>query len=409
MAPRVIYLADARLPTEKAHGWQIVKMCEAFAAAGADVELRHPRRAQEDPALSDATVFEHYGVPGSFRVRAIRGPDVVALEPRLPEGVSRPMIQGWSGAWELAATLAARSARPDLIYTRDLAVAVAAARLGVRVVYEVHQIPGPRTRRAIRWVASRPSLRLVALTPFLRDLLVGDGFDPARITVEGDAVDPAPYRDLPTAAEARARLDLPPGRPIAGFAGRFQTLEEEKGLPELVRAMAHVPTVGGRDPLLVCVGGPLDRGAAYMDVARASGVRADRLRFEDRVPHDAVPLWLRAFDVGVLPYPDTPHYARAMSPLKLFEYMAAGTPIVATDLPTTRLVLRDGSNALLVPPDDVRAMGTAIRGLLVDPERAGRLAARARSDVGELTWEARARRILAFAGLAASTPVEVRG
>jgi glycosyltransferase involved in cell wall biosynthesis len=407
--PRVIYLADTRLPTEKAHGWQIVKMCEAFAAAGADVELRHPRRTQEDPALAEATVFAYYGVPETFRVRAIRGPDVVALEPRLPEGVSRTMIQGWSGAWELATTLSARSARPDLIYTRDLGVAVAAARLGLRVAYEVHQLPGPRTRRAIRWVASRPSLRIVALTPFVRDAFVADGFDPARVAVEGDAVDPAPFRDLPAASEARARLGLPADRPIAGFAGRFHTLEEEKGLPELVRAMAHVAPAEGRDPMLVCVGGPLDRVAAYMEIARASGVRADRLRFDDRVPHEAVPTWLCAFDVALMPYPDTPHYARAMSPLKVFEYMAAGTPIVATDLPTTRLVLRDGSNAVLVPPGDARAMGEAIGALFADPSRALRLASRARDDVEGVTWDARARRILAFAGVATPAPAEVAG
>jgi len=395
----VTYLADVRLPTEKAHGWQIVKMCEAFAADGADVELRSPRRVQEDPRLTGRSVFDFYSVPASFRARELRGPDVVALEPRLPVLISRPLIQAWSATWEVGATVAARSTRPDLIYSRDLAVAVAAAALRAPAAYEVHQLPGPQTRRAISWMARRHQPRIVALTPYIRDAYLEEGFDASRIAVEGDAVDPAPYRDLPSPSDARARLGLPPDRAIVGYAGRFHMFEEEKGLPELVRAMAHVPSVEGREPLLVCVGGPLDLVAGYNEVARAAGVPQGRLRFLDRVPNAEVPLWLRAFDVGVMPYPANRHFALALSPLKMFEYMAAGTPIVATDLPSTRLVLTDGANARLVAPDDPRAMGEGIASLLADPALAKRLATRAQEDVDGLTWEARARRILDFAGL----------
>ena len=410
MRPRVVYLADVRLPTEKAHGWQIAKMCEAFAAVGADVELRHPRRRQEDPALNGVSVFEYYSVARSFRVREIPGPDVVAWEPRLAEAISRPLIQGWSALWETAATATARSSRPDLIYTRDLGVAVAAGALRAPAAYEVHQLGGPRTRRAIRWMARRPQPRVVALTPYIRDAFIEDGFDASRIVVEGDAVDPSAYVDLPTVAQARARLGLPPDRPIVGYAGRFHMFHEEKGLTELVRAMAHVPVVDGREPLLVCVGGPLDRVAGYREVAAAAGVPAERLRFVDRVPNAEVPLWLRAFDVGVMPYPANPHFSLALSPLKMFEYMAAGTPIVATDLPSTRLALTDGENACLVAPDDPRAMGEGIAVLLADPARARRLAVRAKGDVAALTWEARADRILRSAGvLRAPVPAGVTG
>ena len=190
MGPRLIYLADVRLPTEKAHGWQIVKMSEAFAGAGADVELRWPRRGQEDPRLAHASVYDYYGVARSFRVRELRGPDVVGLEPRLPVAVSLPLIQGYSALWEMGAALAARTTRPDLIYTRDLGVAVAAGALHAPAAYEVHKLFGPRGRRAIRWMARRPQPRIVALTPYIRDAFLQEGFEASRIIVEGDAVDP---------------------------------------------------------------------------------------------------------------------------------------------------------------------------------------------------------------------------
>ena len=77
-------------------------------------------------------------------------------------------------------------------------------------------------------------------------------------------------------------------------------------------------------------------------VAESLGIPSSALRFVDRVPTPAVATWLAAVDVGAMPYPATEHYATAMSPLKLFEYMAAGLPIVATDLPALREVLHDG-------------------------------------------------------------------
>ena len=85
-----------------------------------------------------------------------------------------------------------------------------------------------------------------------------------------------------------------------------------------------------------------------------------------------------------------------MSPLKLFEYMAAGKPILASDIPALREVLRDGETALLLPPGDAQAWAAAARRLLADPPAATALGARAQADfLATYTWEARATGILA--------------
>jgi glycosyltransferase involved in cell wall biosynthesis len=90
------------------------------------------------------------------------------------------------------------------------------------------------------------------------------------------------------------------------------------------------------------------------------------------------------------------------SPLKLFEYMAAGVPVVASDLPALREVLRDGENAVLVAPDDPGALAQGIRRVLEDKPLADRLAAQARRDAQAHTWTARAQAILEF--IARTTP-----
>ena len=67
--PQVIYITNSRLPTEKAHGYQIVKMCQALAQNGANVLLLHPFRHQRNPRLKEQSVFDYYGVPPVFEVR----------------------------------------------------------------------------------------------------------------------------------------------------------------------------------------------------------------------------------------------------------------------------------------------------------------------------------------------------
>ena len=115
-----------------------------------------------------------------------------------------------------------------------------------------------------------------------------------------------------------------------------------------------------------------------------------------RIPH-----YLQAADVLLMPYgtrtltPSGENTTAFMSPLKMFEYMAAARPIVATDLPALRGTLRHEHNALLVAPDAQAPLAAAIARVLADSGLAARLAAAARADVEPLTWEARARGVLA--------------
>jgi glycosyltransferase involved in cell wall biosynthesis len=103
---------------------------------------------------------------------------------------------------------------------------------------------------------------------------------------------------------------------------------------------------------------------------------------------------LRAFDVCTVPFPWTEHFAYYASPMKLFEYMASGNPIVASDLPAIAEIIQDGRNGLLVPPGDASALAGALRRLRDDPSLACRLATQAAQDVLPYAWQHRASRIL---------------
>ena len=109
-----------------------------------------------------------------------------------------------------------------------------------------------------------------------------------------------------------------------------------------------------------------------------------------------VPALLRRATILALPNPASAISTHFTSPLKLFEYMAAGRAIVASDLPAIREVLRHEVNALLVTPGDSTAFAQGIERLLADGELAARLARNALNDVDDYTWSRRAERLEAL-------------
>jgi glycosyltransferase involved in cell wall biosynthesis len=123
------------------------------------------------------------------------------------------------------------------------------------------------------------------------------------------------------------------------------------------------------------------------------------MRFVDRVPNKEVPDWIRACDVVVLLLRPAFAQKTGAMPLKLFEYMAAGVPIVAPDLPSIREILTHGKNAWLVEAGNPSALAEGITRMLSQPHMAKNISEQAQKDVKSYTWQGRAAAILKAAGL----------
>jgi glycosyltransferase involved in cell wall biosynthesis len=383
------------MPTEKAYGVQVVKMCGAFAALGCDVELLFPHRRQT-ATVGEATIWEYYGVEPTFQAIRLPTPDFIPLERFVPSWAMRLLYHLQSTLLGLTALIHVLRRPADLYFTRELWVAFIFASLGLNTVYEEHTAPrSPLRKRALLYAARR--LRgVVAVTDSLAEHLAGIGLERRRLCHLPDAVDWQQFALTLSPDEARRELDLPGEGRLALYSGQFTTMGREKGIEDLIRALSLLPP----DVKVVLVGsGQQDVVARYRQLAGELGIGSGRLIFVGQVRHKLVPRYLQAADILVVPFPRVEHFARFASPLKLFEYMASGRPIVASDLPAHREVLRQRENALLVPPEDPQALAGAIQELLADPDLGRRLGAQAREEVRQYNWERRAGEILDFAGV----------
>lgn len=388
----LLYLANIRLPTEKAHGLQIMQNCEAFADAGADVTLWAARRVNtpEMQAISDP--WAHYGVKWNFRLRRVPCLDLLWLVPERNDLVARLVFNLQLWTFTLAALLGALFARADVYYSRDLPVLLALSLVKPRraLVYEAHQL---RSGRAGRWLQRQTVRRVgtvIPVTARLGDDLVRLGANPARILVAHDGIRRARFTGALSREDARRALGWPPDAFIVGYVGRLHTMAMDKGVGALVEALRQVDGA-----TLALVGGPDDTADSLRRQWLACGLDERRFLYAGQVPPERVPLYLSAFDVCAMPFPWTEHFAYYASPIKLFEYMASRRAVVASDLPSAAEVVADGDSALLYPPGDVAALAAAITRLRDDPSLRDRLAERAyERAMARYTWDARAAAIL---------------
>jgi glycosyltransferase involved in cell wall biosynthesis len=200
------------------------------------------------------------------------------------------------------------------------------------------------------------------------------------VAVVPNGVDGLLFAEIPEQAQARRFLGLPTSRPLIGFAG---SLRPWHGLEVVIEALAELPAVA------LAVAGEGEVRVGLEKRAGRVGV-ADRVLWLEQLPHHLIPGFLAALDVAVLPYPALAGFS--FSPLKLYEYLAAGVPVVASDLGQIRTVLQGGRWGTLVRPGDRSALAEGIRCVLADPIGAGEMATAARREaLREHTWEQRAR------------------
>ena len=362
----IVAIAGSTIPSDTANSLQVMKGCQALMQIGHNVTLIVP-------GVNNASIDlkSHYGLQTDFPI----------------EWLSSRSRRRFT--WD--SVRRARALKTDLIYSWFPQSAVFGLLSNMPVVFEIHIQPtgffGPWWHRAF---AKLPGRKLVvSITRALVNKLEHEfhiHLSPEEIVIAPNGVDLERFASLPDPVTARRQIGLreAPTVMCTGhlYAGRGAELflSLAKSFPQ-----AHFVWVGGRPE----------------DIATWKGrAESKNVMFTGFLPNQELPLYQAAADILLMPYSrsimgssGSADSAAVASPMKMFEYMAAGRAIVSADLPVIREVLNE-KNAVFCEPDQVGDWKLEIEALLGDPSRRIQLGHQARQDVEGYTWVARAKRIM---------------
>jgi len=368
----VTAISTAQIPSTTANSIQVMKVCQALAQNGHKVRLFVPGQARS----SWSELARLYGLSEHFVL------EWLPVQPRWKR---------YDFAWQaIRKALAVHKTNPAAhwVYTWSFQSAVFALLSRQPVLLEVHDLPtghmGPLWLRAFLRLPGRK--RLVMITQALEDALEKKyrHLLPYRDRVIApNGVELERYAALPAPAEARAQLGLAEGLTVfcSGhlYAGRGG---------DLFLALA------GRFPQrrFLWVGGRPQDVDAHRRQAQEMGLA--NVVFTGHVPQSDLPLYQAAANILLMPYGRAiagsggGNSAEICSPMKLFDYLAAGRAILSSDLPVIREVI-DEDCARFAPPEDLESWVNALSGLLEDGALRVRLAARAKELAAQYSWKER--------------------
>lgn len=354
----------------------VAALARRLVAAGDDVLVLGPGPAGPDPTPADADPGRpDHGAPVPITVGVGRSRGIPANGSRAPLALAP--------AAAVRTRRALRGFRPDVVHVHEPLVPVVgpAAALGApaptvltfHAQAEAGALPVlARAARPLGRAVVRRAAAVMAVSPLAATFHAGAlGLDPATLRVIPNGVETARFA-VPGRTAGRD------GRRRLLFVGR---LEPRKGADVALAAFAHLAPDRPDLWLRVVGAGPLEAELRRHVAALPDDV-ARRVELPGRVPQDALPHELAAADVAVVPSRGGESFG-----IVLLELMAAGTPVVASDLPAYRAVARPDREALLTPVGDAAAVAAAVGGLLDDPARAAALATAGRLRAATFDWD----------------------
>jgi glycosyltransferase involved in cell wall biosynthesis len=422
---KVAYLfaeRDSPVLRPTGHSVHIQEMCHALAGRGHEVVvLAGTSGADRFPAPESWRIHELASGPRTLPLlrrsrRGLRGQRRSGRQPaRRSWGLRAigldaariPWWRAWGEYFYRSALPILERERPDFIYERYVLGSSVGARLSraldLPLILEVntsftfpeewwepHSPLYPLAVRRLEDKITARAARVVVVSSRIREYLLSRGLPDDKIVTMPNGADVDRFRpDEAAAARVRARYGLESGL-VIGFIG---SLKPWHGVELLLDSASTVFDEVPDGRLLIVGDGPLR--AALQQAAAERGIGA-RVVFTGYVARDEAPAHIAGMDIAVAPYPRLADFH--FSPIKVFEYMAAGKPVVVSSYPDIAAVVEDRRNGMLTEPGDTASMAAAIVELAGDRQLRDRLGEEARRTVAEHhTWRHNAAEVVRLA------------
>lgn len=382
LSKKITYITDQHLPVPKANSEQLVNTVAALANAGMNIEMVIPREwrtLKYSRTRLKNEILDYYHVRDGFELtKILHLPFAPFKIDKLTHGI--------------VASLYATISKSDLIYTRNSLPALIGLHLGKRVLFEAYRIydrhKNNAALRIARRTATSDAIGIISHSLPSKESLVAAGASEIKVKVIHNGFNPRPFETLPSKSAARESIGWHNQDKIVTFAGR---IDVNKGANMLLDLAEKTPEV-----TYVLIGYSEDDTQDWV-LLSASTRNVQNVKKLPWVPAAELPTYLLASDVLIIPPTSGPlmTHGNTVLPIKTFIYMAAGRCILVPALPDIQTVLNN-RNAVLVEPDNLEAAAQAIRRIFSEPTWANALAAQAKVDSQNYTWESRASKIINF-------------
>jgi len=376
MDRRVYYIANARMPNEKAHGIQLAKMCEAFIKQGIDLELILPNKKNKNKS----SIHKFYGLRDKIKIKKL---PIVNIFPKTRFGFN---LSALTFAYSYFFYLLFKRLKREkfIIYTIDLDQFsfFMIPLLGVSYFFETHAL---KKRSFAHTFFFRKVKGVIAINKIIKkDLIKHFGFDYSKILVFPNGIDLTMFKIFPQ-KQAKEHLDLPAEKRTIVYIGRAYNW---KGMDIIIDVANHLPET------------------YVFYIVGTTETQLKDVTGKDRIPENIVcvghrdykeiPLWESAADVLLQLGIKTNDYSyRQTSPMKLFEYMAVMRPIVASKTPAIEEIVNK-NEVSFYEPDNPLSLTESIQKVVKEKNQADEKTKNARAKVEKFTWEKRAYAIKEF-------------
>jgi glycosyltransferase involved in cell wall biosynthesis len=339
---QLCYIAKSKIPSRHANSVQVVNMICAFASLVTKVEAYLPGGFSRRLRLWSGTLFSSYGHQLPYNVR-------ISLLSSLKYDFERRVLQVFTPKPK------------STVFTRSATIAYSLAERDIPVLFESHSFAKDEKafpmHRFIKAVNNSKAAGIIGISHEILDNYISKGLCPSRILTSPDGVNLDIFQQPGAGRLGQLFGQKIYERPSLVYTG---SLSEEKGAGFLARAAVRMPQFN-----IVVIGGNARESTSLAN----AGKKASNLFIHPCVPHKDIPAILQDATILVMPYMPEGSLIPYMSPLKLFEYLATGRPILSADLPVLHPFLKNGANCLLFTPGSVDSLyAKAIQMLTMNSE-----------------------------------------